>query len=277
MKQRIFTFGCSFTNWIWPTWANILLYKNDGVNFGFKGAGVEHILHTIVECDRKYKFNENDIVVVMFTTPIRWDLILGEKELIWKCNGQTTTSDHKKYLDELFSVEGLIYKSLNNILIINNYLKNKNTNYYLTSMNDMFNDFGNYFENITVNDNLKELIEYVKNEVKLDIPNIHTYLYGNEKKWNTTKIWADLYDYHPSSLNHYNWMIDTFPNELKSLIKVDKQLIINIEKDIIDFNGKWSDGEKFLKNKYKDLFINQVQNFCFVNDYEKYGNNIINL
>jgi hypothetical protein len=28
MKSRIFTFGCSFTEYEWPTWADIILYKN---------------------------------------------------------------------------------------------------------------------------------------------------------------------------------------------------------------------------------------------------------
>jgi len=31
---RIFTFGCSFTEYSWPTWADMILHKREGVNYG---------------------------------------------------------------------------------------------------------------------------------------------------------------------------------------------------------------------------------------------------
>lgn len=269
MKQRIFTFGCSFTNWVWPTWANILLYQNDGINFGYGGAGLEHTLHSIIECDRKYNFTENDIVIVMYTTPIRWDLILGDNTLKWICMGQTITSDYIKYLDELYSIEGLIYKSLNNVLIIDNYLKNKNVKSYMTSINDIFIDFHNYFENVEIGDNLKELVSYVQSQIKLDMTNMHSFLLGNHKKWTTNKIWTDLSDYHPTTLSHYKWMMNNFPEELKSLIKADEETIKQIENDIKNFVGTLGEGADYLKKKYKDFYVNQTDGYCYVNDFKK--------
>ena len=46
--KRIFTFGCSFTNYLWSTWANILGYEfreAEFYNFGKSGAGNQYIFN----------------------------------------------------------------------------------------------------------------------------------------------------------------------------------------------------------------------------------------
>ena len=50
-KNRIFTFGCSFTQYCWPTWADMLLYENSGKNYGISGGGFDQILSNLIQCD----------------------------------------------------------------------------------------------------------------------------------------------------------------------------------------------------------------------------------
>ena len=39
----LYTFGCSFTKYVWPTWADLLLSQVDGENWGMCGGGNKFI------------------------------------------------------------------------------------------------------------------------------------------------------------------------------------------------------------------------------------------
>lgn len=78
MKQykRLFTFGCSFTMHTWPTWADIMhkeLKDSEYHNMGRGGAGQQYIYTSIIEANKKYKFNQGDLVMVMWSTHCRED------------------------------------------------------------------------------------------------------------------------------------------------------------------------------------------------------------
>lgn len=267
-NKRIFTFGCSFTNGLWPTWASILLYGNEGKNFGIAGGGMEQILHRIIECDRKFKLTKDDIIIVMLTTPVRWDLLLTkDNKLKWSCVGQATTSVNSIYEDKLYSVEGLIYKSLNNIILINDYLKNRELNYYLTSINNLYDDFGDYFEEYSISDNLIELIKYVKSNVPNHFQNVHSFLYGDRKDWKTNAIWKDAgHDFHPTTMQNYNWMMSTFPNNIIDLIKINKEKIDEIENTISKLNTTLKEGSLLFVKKYPEFYKNNINETCYLND-----------
>ena len=58
--SRLFTFGCSFTHWSWPTWADILGREFDEYeNWGQRGGGNVFIFHSLIECYKKNKLNKN--------------------------------------------------------------------------------------------------------------------------------------------------------------------------------------------------------------------------
>ena len=72
--KRFFAFGCSFTHYLWPTWADIIgqnipYYEN----WGMGGAGNQFIFNSIIECNRRNRFNEDDLVIVMWTSCSRED------------------------------------------------------------------------------------------------------------------------------------------------------------------------------------------------------------
>ena len=74
--KRVFTFGCSFTSYYWPTWADVIFRESPQAelyNFGRSGAGNLMITARIAEANNRYKFNETDLVLVMFTSPTRED------------------------------------------------------------------------------------------------------------------------------------------------------------------------------------------------------------
>ncbi len=72
--RRLFTFGCSFTNYRWSTWADCLAPEFDSFeNWGQAGAGNHYIFNSVMECDQRNRFGPNDTVVVCWTSIDRED------------------------------------------------------------------------------------------------------------------------------------------------------------------------------------------------------------
>jgi hypothetical protein len=72
--SRLFTFGCSFTNYRWSTWADCLAPEFDYFqNWGQSGAGNQFIFNSVMECDQRYNFGPNDTVIVCWTDVMRED------------------------------------------------------------------------------------------------------------------------------------------------------------------------------------------------------------
>jgi len=74
--KRLFTFGCSYTSHIYPTWTNVLSKECTNAifyNLALPGSGNNLIAWRIAEANNIYKFNEQDLVIVMWTTFCRED------------------------------------------------------------------------------------------------------------------------------------------------------------------------------------------------------------
>lgn len=89
--KRVFMFGCSFTNYVWPTWANILglmTPEAEKYNFGKTGGGNLYISERIIAANQRYKFNEDDLILVMWSTHCREDRYI---ENVWETPGNIFT------------------------------------------------------------------------------------------------------------------------------------------------------------------------------------------
>lgn len=103
-NSRLFTFGCSYTQWRWPTWADILGREFDEYqNWGLAGAGNQFVFHSIIEANQRNRFNPDDTVIIMWSTPDREDRYLRGK---WLERGPVYGSPHyrpewvKAYADD---------------------------------------------------------------------------------------------------------------------------------------------------------------------------------
>lgn len=71
---RLFTFGCSFTNSIRPTWADIVAREyNHSENWGQAGAGNSFIFYSLMECHKRNTITSNDVVMIMWSSIGRED------------------------------------------------------------------------------------------------------------------------------------------------------------------------------------------------------------
>jgi hypothetical protein len=73
-NQRLFAFGCSFTQYIWPTWADILGRQHKFFeNWALRGAGNLCIFNSVIEANTRHKFTKNDTVMIMWSGGNRVD------------------------------------------------------------------------------------------------------------------------------------------------------------------------------------------------------------
>jgi len=76
--KRLFVVGCSFTHFFWPSWGDYLVHHFNttgrfGINFGKCGAGNQYMFIRLMEHAAEYKFNEDDLVIVEWSSYHRED------------------------------------------------------------------------------------------------------------------------------------------------------------------------------------------------------------
>jgi hypothetical protein len=83
--KRLFAFGCSFTSYSWPTWADILARDFDHFeNWAASGASNMFILNSLNECHLKNNITHDDTVLIMWTNVYRED---SYKDNAWILRG----------------------------------------------------------------------------------------------------------------------------------------------------------------------------------------------
>ena len=143
MNKRLFTFGCSFTSWKWPTWNDYI-----GLNFdeyyplGCGGADNKNILYRLLQADKKYKFTSDDTIMIMFTSFNRMSYV-GEKDFHIHNIGDIVNDNLKLHpLGKNYNFPTAVYDSCIAIQSVESILKSKNVKYeFLQSMkHDFYND-----------------------------------------------------------------------------------------------------------------------------------------
>jgi len=146
LPRRLFAFGCSFTNYLWPTWADILgkdyfLFHN----WAWPGLGNRAIAERVAEAHAKFKIEPSDLVVVQWTSHLRHDWLHFRRPKTdyshWRTKGSIFTEQNQKFYSkewmETFWDERAYYvHTLNNILLVQGFLDGIGCEWYMTSMTD---------------------------------------------------------------------------------------------------------------------------------------------
>ncbi len=102
MKGRLFTFGCSFTNYKWQTWADIIGTQfEEFQNWGRSGAGNYYISSNLYECHSVNKITKDDVVLIMFSSIDRFDFINQNSD--YETNGSIYGENHSLFGDFVFN------------------------------------------------------------------------------------------------------------------------------------------------------------------------------
>jgi hypothetical protein len=132
---RLFTFGCSFTSYGWPTWADIIAQQFDQFqNWGRTGAGNAFIFHSVIECLKRNNVNSNDVVAVMWSGVCREDRFTKKRGWITPGSIYNQTEYSKEFVDHYVDYTGCLMRDLSYVSAIRCILETIGCRYYFTSM-----------------------------------------------------------------------------------------------------------------------------------------------
>jgi hypothetical protein len=135
--KRFFAFGCSFTNYKWPTWADIVsqeFTEENSHNYGECGAGNYAIAHSVMEADSFHNLGPDDLVMVMFTNFHREDRYVKSKGG-WLYPGNIYSQGiYSPEWMEYFDEDHALMRDLMLIKMLESFLKSKGIDHYFMCM-----------------------------------------------------------------------------------------------------------------------------------------------
>jgi len=138
MPKRLFTFGCSFTEYIWSTWPEIVAYdlQIPLYNYGKSAAGNQYIFNMIMQADAIHKFNESDLIMICWTSTFREDRYIKDK---WHCYGNMLQQKFysKDYVEKYADPMGYLVRDLASISAVDVYLQHRGCRYHHMQMTDL--------------------------------------------------------------------------------------------------------------------------------------------
>ena len=124
--KRFFAFGCSFTSYSYPTWADIIsveMPRAEYYNLGTSGSGNLLISNRIAQANCKFKFCETDLIMVMWSSAYREDRYVENR---WLSAGNVYTQSHaydKNFVKNYCDPEGFVIRDMAILELTNSYLK----------------------------------------------------------------------------------------------------------------------------------------------------------
>jgi hypothetical protein len=244
---RLFTFGCSFTNYSWPMWSDLFGLEFDHYeNWGVPGIGNIAIANRVTECHVKNNFTADDIIVVQWSSHIRNDYHLFRKPpegrdvlMGWKTKGSIFNYLNEeiydnKWIDNFFDEPSYVMLSLNAIHSTQLFLESTGCKWAMTSIgnfNRLGTDFifepGGYGEKTDRKLDLWEALpgmlpykDKIWNDKFTWVEPIGTYCWQNKEElyhWQSTDDTEPWVDPHPSVDLSIDWLY----NRLKPALELD--------------------------------------------------------
>jgi len=218
MHKRLFTFGCSFTRFGWPTWADIMAWDLNipNQNWGVSGLGNVGLFHRLVECDLKNKFTDDDLIIVLWAHWNREDRYKDH----WQAHGNVLQEGYYSSLVKK-------YWSLDNDIVKNSTA--------IIAANKMYN--------INFQSNIIPLLEFEGKSI--DLTEKEQRLFEFYKQYISDHTCFDYdrneafgqyqYDDHPTVLHHLNFLRDqVYPSLSLEMNYQTVDICHGIHRDIID-------------------------------------------
>lgn len=212
--KRFFAFGCSMTDYWWPTWADIIGKEfSEYYNFGRSGAGNTFIALQIAEAHQRYKFTEDDLVIVMWTSTTREDRYVKR---YWHTPGNIYTQDYydTDYIRKYSDVRGYLIRDLGLIRLTLGMLKSISCDFYMLNMSPFVKSpshYGDYnVDNPT--EGLDDVVAIYQSTIDYISPDLLSVSCNG--KWPQVPIAhskTQKTDYHPTPTTHLDYVQRVFP------------------------------------------------------------------
>ena len=245
--KRLFTFGCSFTKWCWPTWADILA-KNQSYdlyeNWGEPGAGNLFIFNSIIECNLRHKFTKNDTVRVMWSTTHRKDQYRDHK---WDLGSGIRSV--KMLKAEPFDLRGYYIRDMAFIHAIDQLMSSICCDFLMMSMTSLVNGWAGAAENPMTQspefmimereevENCYDIIDLYQETLNKICPSVHKVVYNHD--W-TSRPQHVKNDFHPSPLLHLEYLDKIFgdgyiSSDTRNTVKEWNKLYVSLTDSLYDW------------------------------------------
>lgn len=208
--KRFFAFGCSMTSYGWPTWADIIAQEiPESYNYGQSGGGNLFISCQVTEANLRYKFNSEDLVIIMWTGISREDRYINGN---WLTPGNIYSQN---YYDDTFvqnfsDPTGYLLRDLNLITLTSSLLENQTIDFYMLNMAP-FNHLQSTDKKLTPR--INQIIDLYKSTIEKIKPDILTLgLNGRWPQHPISKPGGQTADYHPSPSQHFDYLQKIFPD-----------------------------------------------------------------
>jgi hypothetical protein len=218
--KRLFTFGCSFTQyWRWPTWADALGREYSHYeNWGMCGAGNSLIFYSLVEAYQRNKIGPDDDVYIMWSNTSREDRYVKDR---WLAAGNIYWTDGNalplEYILNFTCERGYLIRDLATITATRHLLDQWGCKWKFMSMvpfaqtNDASELAKNPKDELTDDPDVRELY---KDTLALIQPSVYETIFN--KNWNSRPGIPNSYDlkqrdFHPTPLEHLEYLDKTFP------------------------------------------------------------------
>ena len=136
--SRLFTFGCSFTNYRWSTWADCLAPEFGYFeNWGQAGGGNHYIFNSVMEADQRHQFGVDDTVIVCWTSLDREDRYVDGR---WHTPGNAhfaTNVFNKEYLKTHIDERGYLIRDLAYIKAVKTLLETRQVQWKFLSVDQV--------------------------------------------------------------------------------------------------------------------------------------------
>ena len=202
--KRLFTFGCSMTRYIWPTWADMLGQKYDHFeNWGNSGIGNRAILERLTECVINNNITADDTIIVQWTEFHRFDIHLPRPLLPegWGQAGNLLHRNDIQWIKDCWDERSYMMHTLNFINLGVKLLSSLPCKWYMTTINDLHEVTKHYLEFTNYNE-----VFYHKNFLPPMSNFFDQYDFPKKKLINDKGILDD--DEHPPPIGHYGWVVE---------------------------------------------------------------------
>jgi hypothetical protein len=253
--KRLFTFGCSFTQYHWPTWADILRHNFDYYeNWGQIGGGNQFIFNSLNECIVKNKLSKNDTVIIMWTNITREDRYVHGS---WLTPGNIYTNPgiySDEFIEKFADEKGYLIRDMAFIHSAKNLLEYIGINYIFLSMVEISNSDQYTVNLITGCDDIFEAYTDTINAIR---PSVHNVIFNFNwasrtfiPKFYSKEVHFNRIDLHPTPMEHLEYIDKILPEfTISDQIRCWVNEINNRLLDNLDYLDLW-DEKKFRPNRW---------------------------
>ena len=176
--SRLFTFGCSFTNNRWPTWADIVgqefkYYKN----WGKEGGGNSFIFYSLIECIKREQITNQDTVIIMWTSVGREDRYIRNRR--WITPGSIYKQDiyDKNFVEQFADPTGYLIRDMAHVSAAKRILESIGCKFYFLSTVPLSMYDDNVDHRLSIDN---QIIDLYKEEIDCIKPSVYSVVFNDD-------------------------------------------------------------------------------------------------